>query len=217
MIIQTESAFFSQDGSAFVVILEWFIPYLWAFETKLTAWRTVYGKPQVGPFKYQRTLYGKLHGRVKHVTWNSLSGSDWWIDWRAWALSYIYHHIIASSTQLSLFGPELRDVHYHHLLKWGWNGSCEKDVGGITGTGLYVCFSVFTIKQRLWGLVVQIYFPNSQVTSTVYFKKRCLHSVLRHIASNVTIKRILILLSVPNYSLTPTVSFISGLTNFPVH
>jgi hypothetical protein len=64
MIIQTESAFFSQEGSAFVVILEWFVPYLWAFETKLTAWHTVYGKPQVGPFKYQRTLYGKPHGRV---------------------------------------------------------------------------------------------------------------------------------------------------------
>jgi hypothetical protein len=65
MIIQTESAFFSQEGSAFVVILEWFVPYLWAFETKLTAWRTVYGKPQVGPFKYQCTLYGKPHGRDK--------------------------------------------------------------------------------------------------------------------------------------------------------
>jgi hypothetical protein len=67
MIIQTESAFFSQQRSAIVVILEWFVPYVWAFEIKLTAWRTVYGKPQVGSFKCQRTLYGKPHGRVNTI------------------------------------------------------------------------------------------------------------------------------------------------------
>jgi hypothetical protein len=27
--------------------------------------------------------------------------------------------------------------------------SCEKDVGGIIGTGLYICFSVLTTKHRL--------------------------------------------------------------------
>jgi hypothetical protein len=52
------------------------------------------------------------------------------------------------------------------------NGSCEKDLGGITGTDLYVCFSVLTVKQRLGVLVVEIYFPNFQVTPTVYLKKR---------------------------------------------
>jgi hypothetical protein len=98
-------------------------------------------------------------------------------------------------------------------LKWVGNGSCEKDAGGIIGTGLFVClfvcFSVLTTKQRLWGLVVQIYFPNSQVTSTVYFKKRCWYCVLLRTTSKMTIKRILPLLSIPNYSLTPTVSFVS--------
>jgi hypothetical protein len=33
--------------------------------------------------------------------------------------------------------------------KWIWNGSCEKEVEGITGTGLYVCFCSMTTKQRL--------------------------------------------------------------------
>jgi hypothetical protein len=87
-------------------------------------------------------------------------------------------HIIANSTPLNLCGLRLGDVWWHHLLKWVWNGSCEKDVRGITGTGLYVCFSVLTTKQRLWGLVVQIYFPNFQVTSTSYFKKRCRYCIL---------------------------------------
>jgi hypothetical protein len=31
----------------------------------------------------------------------------------------------------------------------GVNGSFEKDVGGIIGTGLYICFSVLTAEQRL--------------------------------------------------------------------
>jgi hypothetical protein len=34
------------------------------FKIKLTASRTVYGKPQVGPFKYQCIAYGKPHWRV---------------------------------------------------------------------------------------------------------------------------------------------------------
>jgi predicted secreted Zn-dependent protease len=101
------------------------------------------------------------------------------------------------------------------MLKCLWNGICEKDVGGITGTDLYVCFSVLTPKQRL--LVVQIHFPNFEFTPALYSKKRCRYCVLFHIASKITIKRILPLLSVPNYSLTPTMYFISGLTNFPVH
>jgi ABC-type sugar transport system permease subunit len=50
---------FSQQPSAIVIMLALFIPYLWAIKIKFTAWHTVYGKPQVGPFKYQRTVHGK--------------------------------------------------------------------------------------------------------------------------------------------------------------
>jgi hypothetical protein len=60
MDIQTESVLFPQQPSAIVIMLAWFVPYLWASEIKLTAWHTMYGKPQIGPFKYQRTVYGKL-------------------------------------------------------------------------------------------------------------------------------------------------------------
>jgi hypothetical protein len=50
-------------------------------------------------------------------------------------------------------------------LKGVWNGSCEKVVGEIIGT---VCMSVFVLiaKQRFELLVVQIYFPDFQVTPT---------------------------------------------------
>jgi hypothetical protein len=44
-----------------------FVQYLWAFEIKPTAWRTVYGKPQIAPFKYQRTVYGKPHLSTLHT------------------------------------------------------------------------------------------------------------------------------------------------------
>jgi hypothetical protein len=47
-------------------------------------------------------------------------------------------------------------------------------------------------------------------------KRRCWYCVLLHTTSKITIKGNLLLLSIPNYSLTPTVSFISGLTNFRV-
>jgi hypothetical protein len=85
-------------------------------------------------------------------------------------------------------------------------GAVKKDVGGIVGTGLYVCFSVLTTNKD-WCLVVQIYFPNFQVISTVYFKKSCWHRILLHTTSKITIRTILSVLSIPNYSLTPTVSF----------
>jgi hypothetical protein len=64
MVTRTERVFFSQQPSAIVIMLALFVPYLWAFEIKPTAWCTVYGKPQVGPFKYQRTVYGKPRWRV---------------------------------------------------------------------------------------------------------------------------------------------------------
>jgi hypothetical protein len=61
------------------------------------------------------------------------------------------------------------------------------------GTGLYICFSMLTTKQRLefeWYK----YFPNIQVTQTVYFKERCWYCVLLHITSKITIKTVLPLL-----------------------
>jgi hypothetical protein len=83
--------------------------------------------------------------------------------------------------------------------------SCEKGVRGITGTDLYVCFSVLATKQRLGVSAVQIYFNNNQVTPRIYFKKRLWYFVLSHTTSNITIRKILPLVLIVNYSVTPTV------------
>jgi hypothetical protein len=37
-----------------------------------------------------------------------------------------------------LFGPELVELQQHKSVEMGLNGSFEKDVGEIIGTGLYV-------------------------------------------------------------------------------
>jgi hypothetical protein len=71
-----------------------------------------------------------------------------------------------------------------------------------------------SIKQYMTIFQEHHYFIFNNIT---YFKKRCLYCVVWHTASKVTITRVLPLLSIPNYSLTPTVSFISGLINSPVH
>jgi hypothetical protein len=39
------------------------------------------------------------------------------------------------------------------------NGSCDKDLQGIVESGLYVCFSVFTAKQRLLSVIESLLLP----------------------------------------------------------
>jgi hypothetical protein len=62
---------------------------------------------------------------------------------------YLYHYITVISILMDFLGHKLRNITIVTLVEKGLEGCGEKDVGEIIGTGLYVCFSVLTAKQRL--------------------------------------------------------------------
>jgi hypothetical protein len=50
---------------------------------------------------------------------------------------YGCHHTTAILIPLKRFGCRLKVLKQQHWSKWVWNGSCEKDVGRITGADLF--------------------------------------------------------------------------------